>query len=289
MSAAGGPSEMGRYPAQTVHVGLVGKGIQGSRTPSMHMAEGAAQGLAYRYDLIDVDAMAAAATLREIVERAEADGFAGLNVTFPFKKDVIAFVDHLSDNARRVGAVNTIVFRQGRRFGHNTDFWGFAESLRRGLGEADRRHVLLLGAGGAGGALAHALLSLGVVDLMIADSNLQAAAALADQVGGRVAVDMAEAANRADGIVNATPMGMAKMPGTAIDPSLLQPRHWVNDIVYFPLETELLRQARLRGCRVLSGAGMAVFQAVRAFELFTGLEADPARMRLAFEAFAKTD
>ncbi|TPW31829.1 shikimate dehydrogenase [Martelella alba] len=289
MSAAGGPSETGRGPVHTVHVGLVGKGIQGSRTPAMHMAEGTAQGIAYRYDLIDVDAMETPVTLREIVERAEADGFAGLNITFPFKKDVIGFVDHLSDNARKVGAVNTVVFKDGQRFGHNTDFWGFAESLRRGLGEADRRHVLLLGAGGAGGALAHALLSLGVVDLMIADNNEAAAAALADQVGGRVAVDMAEAANRADGIVNATPMGMAKMPGTAIDPALLQARHWVNDIVYFPLETELLRQARLRGCRVLSGAGMAVFQAVRAFELFTGLEADPARMRLAFEAFAKTD
>ena len=215
-------------------------------------------------------------------------GFAGVNITFPYKKAVIDLLDEISDPARRVGAVNTVVFANGGRRGHNTDFWGFSESLRQGLPDVPKQTVLLLGAGGAGGAVAHALKSLGVETLLIHDRDRLAAKHLADDVGAVVVDDLAQSAANADGIVNATPMGMAKLPGTAIDPVMLAPRHWVADIVYFPLETELLRAARLAGCRTLSGAGMAVFQAVRAFGLFTGLSADPARMRATFETFDKT-
>jgi shikimate dehydrogenase len=123
---------------------------------------------------------------------------------------------------------------------------------------------------------------------MIADTRPGAAEALAEAVGGpaEAAEDVKEAVRIADGIVNATPVGMAKLPGTPIPPALLEPRHWVADIVYFPLETELLKVARDRGCRVLSGAGMAVFQAVRAFELFTGRTADADRMRQTFQRLA---
>lgn len=272
--------------ASARHVGLIGKGIQASRTPRMHVEEAAAQGVALRYDLIDPDAMSGGEPrLEAMLDEAEAAGFAGVNVTFPYKKAVMAHLDTLSASASKVGAVNTVVFEGGQRHGHNTDFLGFADAVRLGLAGAAMETVLLLGAGGAGGAVAHALKSLGVAQLLIHDIDAAAAEALADDVAGAVVTDLAHAAAAAEGIVNATPMGMAKLPGTAIEPGLIEPRHWVSDIVYFPLETELLRLARATGCRTLDGAAMAVFQAVRAFALFTGRSADPARMRAAFESF----
>ncbi len=266
----------------TLRMGLVGRGIGPSRTPAMHEKEAAAQGLACRYELLDADGIED--SLSEILDWAEAAGFAGLNVTFPYKQEVIAHLDGLSDAARRIGAVNTIVFRDGGRFGHNTDFWGFSESLRQGLPDETLGTVLLLGAGGAGAALAHALTDLGAGSLLIADTRQGAAEDLARAAGPHAepVSDLTGAAARADGIVNATPMGMAKRPGTPIDPALIEQRHWVADIVYFPLETELLKAARARGCRTLSGEGMAVFQAVRAFQLFTGRPADADRMRETF-------
>ncbi len=269
-------------PARLLRMGLVGRGIQLSRTPAMHEAEAAAQGLDCRYVLLDTDADTED-DLPAILSRAEAEGFVGLNVTFPYKQAVMSHLHHLSDAARRVGAVNTVVFRDGERFGHNTDFWGFAESLRTGLPGAPLTDVLLIGAGGAGGALAHALSDMGAERIRIADTREGAAEALARAVPqAEPASNLAEAASLATGIVNATPVGMAKLPGMPIDPARLEPRHWIADIIYFPLETEFLRTARALGCRTLSGEGMAVFQAVRAFQLFSGHPADADRMRATF-------
>lgn len=270
-----------------VQVGLIGKGIQRSRTPAMHVAEGQELGLDYRYDLIDPEQMSGPEpSISDLLTQAEADGCAGVNVTYPYKKASLAHLDEVSDAAARIGAVNTVVFRDGRRFGHNTDFWGFAESMRRGMSDADMGTVLLLGAGGAGCAVAHALVSLGAGKVLICDQSTAAAESLAQEIDGEVVTDITTAASCADGIVNATPMGMAKLPGSAISPELLETRHWAVDIVYFPMETEFLRDARLRGCRTLDGGGMAVFQAVRAFELFTGQQPDAQRMQVTFEAFS---
>ena len=275
--------------ARPLRLGLVGRGIQLSRTPRMHEAEAAAHGIACRYELLDTGA-GVTGTLAEILDRAEADGFAGLNVTYPFKQEAVALVDTLSAGARRVGAINTIVFAGGRRAGHNTDFWGFGESVRRDLPDAAMGTVLLIGAGGAGAAVGHALADMGAGRILIADTRADAADALAraiNEAGADRAAradDLAVAAAAADGIVNATPVGMASLPGTALDIDLLAPRHWVADIIYFPLETELLRAARAKGCATLAGEGMAVFQAVRAFELFTGLTPDAARMRGTFRS-----
>ncbi|WP_336245331.1 shikimate dehydrogenase [Maritimibacter dapengensis] len=271
--------------ARKVQVGLIGRGIMLSRTPGMHVAEGHAHGLEYTYDFIDPETMSGDPALADLLDEAEASGFAGLNVTFPYKREVIELLDGLSDAAGKVGAVNTVVFREGKRFGHNTDFWGFAESLRQGLPTVAREAVLLLGAGGAGGAVGHALRETAVKTIFVYDQNAGAAEALAKDIGGRATTDLATAAAEADGIVNATPMGMAKLPGMAIPADLIEARHWVADIVYFPRETQLLATARAKGCEVLDGSGMAVFQAVRAFKLFTGLDPDPARMRATFEAF----
>jgi shikimate dehydrogenase len=280
-------------PGRAILVGLLGRGIQLSRTPAMHEAEARARDIPYIYRLLDADLMGMPApSLSDLLRFAEHLGFSGFNVTFPYKQEILPLLDELSPAAREVGSVNTVVFRGGRRFGHNTDVWGFRESFDRDMGAAARGAVLLLGAGGAGAAVAQALLDRGVGRLLIADTEPLRASQLAARLNTRFGAgradsvqDIAEAAGAADGIVNATPVGMAKLPGMPVRPQHISARHWVADIVYFPLETELLAHARRLGCRTLSGEGMAVFQAVRAFELFTGIQPDADRMKAAFAAF----
>jgi shikimate dehydrogenase len=270
----------------SVLVGLIGTGIQASRTPALHEREGAEHGLRCIYKLIDLEALGLGAdALPELLTAAQSFGFAGLNITHPCKQAVIPLLDDLSPDARDLGAVNTVVLKDGRRVGHNTDWWGFAESFRRELTDVRRDRVVQFGAGGAGAAVAHALLTLGVGELAIVDTEEERAGRLAAALRGRFGdarasanARVSEAVAAADGIVNTTPLGMANYPGMVVPAGLLRPDLWVADIVYFPLETELLRQARAQGCRTMSGGGMAVFQAVGAFRLFTGRDADPGRM-----------
>jgi shikimate dehydrogenase len=269
-----------------MRAGLIGSGIQASLTPAMHMREGEAQGFPYEYELIDLGRLGAGvADLPRLVEEAEARGLSGLNITHPCKQSVIAHLDELSPEARDLGAVNTIVLHQGRRKGYNTDWWGFAESFRRSLPDADLSSALQLGAGGAGAATAYAMLSLGLRRLLVSDREPQRAEALVAAMSPlfpaaeiQVATALAPAMRQAAGLVHATPTGMAGYPGLPLPAELLERRHWVAEVVYFPLETELLREARQRGCRTLDGGGMAVFQAVGAFRLFTGREPDAGRM-----------
>jgi shikimate dehydrogenase len=289
----------GREPvpvAASILVGLLGRGIQASRTPAMHEAEARALGLSYVYRLLDTDMMCETApALAELIGHAERFGFTGFNVTFPYKQEIIPLLDEVSPSAQTLGSVNTVVLKDGKRIGHNTDMAGFKQSFDRDMAGARRAQVLLLGAGGAGAAVARALLDSGVRKLLLTDTDPDRANRLAARLASmpgvpavEVASDLAEAARRADGIVNATPVGMAKLPGMPIAADLLRPECWVADIVYFPLETELLREARQRGCRTLDGSGMAVFQAAEAFELLTGRRPDANRMAATFAAFDLT-
>ena len=274
--------------------GLIGSGIQASRTPAMQEREGAEQGLRLIYRLIDLDILRLGPeALGELLTAAERMGFSGLNITYPCKQAVVPLLDQLSPDARALGAVNTVLLKDGQRIGHNTDCSGFAESFQRGLPDVRRDHVVQLGAGGAGAAVAHALLANSVGRLAISDTDAARAEALATDLAARfgagraVAVgDLAAEVAAADGLVNCTPVGMAKLPGTPLPIALLRPALWVAEIVYFPLETELLRAARAIGCRTLDGGGMAVFQAVDAFRLFTGHEPDAARMQRHFAAMS---
>ena len=271
-------------------VGLIGEGIQESLSPALHEQEARCQGLSLHYQLIDLATSGrSVADLPQLIESAEAAGFDGLNITYPCKQAVLPLLTELSEDARAIGAVNTVVFREGKRKGFNTDCSGFAMSFGQKLGDAARRRVVLLGAGGAGAAIAHAAMSFGVEQLFIVDRDHERAEMLARRVAGNhpgqvvaSADELASAAKRADGLIHATPTGMAAHPGLAFDPSLLRPEMWVAEIVYFPLETELLRAARKRGCRTLDGGGMMVWQAVGAFEHFTGIRPDAARMETHF-------
>lgn len=275
-----------------VLAGLIGAGIQASRTPALHEHEGDAQGLRYLYRLIDLDQLKLdSSALPDLLMAAERMNFTGLNITFPCKQAIIPLLDELSPEARGIGAVNTVVLKDGKRIGHNTDCLGFAEGFRRGLKDVARERVVQMGAGGAGAAVAHALLSEGVQLLSIFDVDQSRAQSLANNLNqhfgfGRAVAghDLPGTLGQADGLVNTTPMGMKKLPGTPVPVELLRAQLWVAEIVYFPLETELLRNARALGCRTLDGGNMAVFQAVKAFELFSGVVPDAQRMLAHFQS-----
>lgn len=277
---------------QTVLAGLIGAGIQASRTPALHEHEGDAQGLRYLYRLIDLDQLQLDSNaLPDLLMAAERMNFTGLNITFPCKQAIIPLLDELSPEARGIGAVNTVVLKDGKRIGHNTDCLGFAEGFRRGLQGVALERVVQMGAGGAGAAVAHALLSEGVQQLSIFDVEISRAQSLADNLNQHFGSDRAVAGHdlaltlaEADGLVNTTPMGMKKLPGMPVPVELLRAELWVAEIVYFPLETELLRNARALGCRTLDGGTMAVFQAVKAFELFSGVVPDAQRMLEHFQS-----
>ncbi|GIJ48681.1 shikimate dehydrogenase [Virgisporangium aliadipatigenens] len=271
----------------TCRCGLIGTGIGASLSPALHRVEAAHRGLALDYTLFDVDPPDTRAALGRLLADAERDGFAGLNITHPFKQQVIELLDHLSPQAHAIGAVNTVVFRDGRRHGHNTDAHGFTAAFRDGLPDAATGRVVQLGAGGAGAACAYAQLRMGAGHLTVVDPDAGRRRTLAASLArhfdaGRVAVaapdDLPAVVAEADGVVNASPVGMAAHPGSPLPTALLRRGLWVVDIVYMPVETELLRAARAAGARAVGGAGMCVYQAAAAFRLFTGHTPDTARM-----------
>ncbi len=261
---------------------LIGKGIAASLTPSMHKAAGAALGIDYVYDRYDLATDACANwSLDQAMDTAQAAGCRGVNVTYPFKQEVMALLDEMSPQARDIGAVNTVIFDGQKRTGHNTDYLGFRDGFARDMKAKPRDAVLLLGAGGAGCAVGLALIDLGTSTVWIHDQSQKAALALAARLTAlrpqvRCAVWQSQGA--VDGILNATPMGMANHPGQAISLNDVVVRRWVGDIVYFPLQTALLRDATRRGLHVMTGKGMAVGQAAETFKLFTGRDPDYALM-----------
>lgn len=263
--------------------GLIGHGISRSLTPSLHHAEAARHGLTYVYRRVDIQQLGLTPEQGAALVRPAAQlGFSGLNITHPCKQLVLPHVDDLSPSAALIGAVNAVVFRDGRIIGHNTDVTGFAQGFRQHMADAALGRVVQIGTGGAGAAVAYALVDLGVQELVLVDAEpdraSRTAGAVARHTGASVVattVDQLPAQlPAADGIVNSTPVGMAHHPGTPVDPTLLLDRQWVVDVVYRPLETELVREARARGCRVATGAGMAIGQAAESFALFTGRAAD---------------
>ena len=277
----------------TVLLGLVGAGIGASRSPTMHMAEAAAQGFACEYRRLDLDVLGM--ELAAVLDRAQRAGFRGLNITHPAKQAVIPLLDDLSDEARALGAVNTVVFEDGplglKRIGHNTDASGFAAGFRLQLPDVGLGRVVQIGAGGAGAAVAHAVLAMGAGSLTLFDIDPARAAGLAANLNahfgtGRAVAGtgLADAVAVADGLVHATPTGMVKHPGLPLPAALLRPGLWVAEVVYVPIDTALVLAARAVGAPVADGGGMAVFQAADAFRHFTGREPNLARMRTGFLA-----
>jgi shikimate dehydrogenase len=283
------------HSATTHRLGLIGAHIGPSLSPALHEREAEELGLQCVYERIDIEVLGLAPErVDELLRITRGLGFRGVNVTHPCKQLVVEHLDGLSSDAATIGAVNTVVFDGPNAIGHNTDCSGFREAFARGMPDIAIDRVVLLGAGGAGAAVGHAALSLGTEALLVMDARREQAEELARLLSRRhgrgraVAIDaLAAELESADGLIHATPTGMASRPGMPFDADLLHDRLWVAEVVYRPLETELLAEARRRGCRTLDGGGMAVNQAALSFALFTGLEPDPERMERHFRELAE--
>lgn len=279
-------------------IGLIGAGLGPSLSPALHEREADRLGLRYQYRRLDLLELGLEPErIGELLAAARLTGYTGLNITHPVKQLVTAHLDVLSEEAAVLGAVNTVLFKGGKALGYNTDASGFARSAMGGLAGADMDRIVLLGAGGAGAAVAHALLGIGAGAIRVLDLDADRSARLVDALGahfGRHRVsagpldELQSALAAADGLVHATPTGMREHPGSAVPQAFLHPGLWVADVVYFPLETELLTDARAAGCRVLDGGRMAVYQAVDSMRLFTGVEPDADRMLRHFDELVHT-
>ncbi|MBB4909610.1 shikimate dehydrogenase [Actinophytocola algeriensis] len=264
-------------------VGLVGTGIGPSLSPALHEREADLLGLRYLYRRLDLDDLGLPPEqVGDLLAAARLAGYDGLNVTHPCKQLVLPHLDELDATAAALGAVNTVVFRDGTAIGHNTDTTGFARAMHSGLPDVRLGHVVILGAGGAGAACAHAL---GTSRITVFDRDEARAASLVARLGDRATTggSIEDAIAHADGLVHATPTGMDAHPGLPLPAELLASSLWVADVVYRPLTTALVETARARGCRVLDGGRMAVFQAADAFRLFTGRTPDADRMLRFFD------
>ncbi|GAA2517897.1 shikimate dehydrogenase [Kocuria salsicia] len=286
-------------------VGLVGDGITESLTPPMHEREADHHGLRYLYRPVDLAVIGRPGEdVGQLLSAGRDLGFNAFNITHPCKQLVLEHLDEIDPQAEAIQAVNTVLLQDGRFIGHNTDCSGFTRGFEKGLDGVAPGRVVQFGSGGAGSAVAEALLGLGAVQLSLVDMDVARAAERAAELAARYpqatveSVTAAQAPGQiaaADGVVNATPMGMHHHPGAPFDLDLLRPTHWVADVVYLPMDTPLVRAARALGCAVLDGGHMAVGQAVDAFALITGTTPDSARMRAHFlqltgqEAPAGTD
>jgi shikimate dehydrogenase len=280
-----------RYPTDRILTGLLGAPIKHSASPAMHERAAEALGLSCHYQLVEV-AGAGREELRILLDGVRRLGFAGINVTFPYKEAVVALLDELVPGAARIGAVNTVVVRDGRLIGHNTDTSGFARAVSQLVTASSYGPVAVIGAGGVGKAIAFALADLGVSELRIFDTEhakaTQLAALIKDQgkmTGTTCVGDSVEDALRGvAGVVNGSPVGMLPSLGSPVPDTLLHAGMWVADAVYSPLWTPLLQAAKARGCAVMTGRELAIYQAADAFELFTGVVPSTAEMGIAFDS-----
>jgi shikimate dehydrogenase len=272
-------------------VGIFGYPVAHSRSPAMHNAAFQALKLDYHYLPFAIKPAGLAAAVQAI----RALGMAGVNLTIPHKERVIPYLDELSAEARHIGAVNTVVNHQGRLIGHNTDGRGFLLALRAAWHLSMRgRGVCLLGAGGAARAVAMALVGAGVERLFIANRHLNRAEQLARAVCGRKAhssmrvcaiplsdTALKRAAADCECLVNATAVGLRHRDPRLVSPAVVRGFPLVCDLIYQPVVTLLLRDARAAGCRTINGLGMLVYQGALSFQLWTGRKAPIAVMERA--------
>lgn len=274
--------------AAPVRLGLIGDNIAASQAPRLHEIAGRLLGAPTRYDRLTPREMGR--DFEGVFDAARADGFRGLNITYPYKERVVALVSIPDLQVAALGAVNTVVFDAAGAAGFNTDWSGFVAAYRRVLGARPPGPVCMVGAGGVGKAVSFGLLALGLETLAIVERDLPKAEALADalrraapSLDVRVTDEVAAGAAGAAGLVNCTPVGMAGHAGTPLPRALMKGASWAFDAVYTPVETRFLQDAAAEGLRVLSGWELYFYQGLHAVELFHGRPIEEGALRRALE------
>lgn len=262
----------------TSTVGIIGYPLGHSASPAFQQAA---------FDHLGIDASYLAwetppDAISEQMESLRGPGLLGANVTVPHKQAVVPFLDEVSQAAQDTGAVNTIVNREGRLTGHNTDVTGFLRALQEDAGfQAQGKRALVLGAGGSARAVVYGLLKEGAGQVTIANRTVERAYRLIDALGSPrnasvVLLDPAALSNGWDLIVNCTTLGMRHAPGeneTPLPDDAIPANSLVYDLVYNPEETPLLQAAARAGARTLGGLPMLIYQGAEAFRLWTGQDA----------------
>ncbi len=258
----------------TIKAGVIGWPIAHSLSPRLHGYWLDQQGIAGTYQALPVQPEKLAESLTEFVDQ----GYAGLNVTVPHKEAVMDSLDEISNAARRIGAVNTLVFEGGVMKGSNTDGFGFMENLKAGHAgfDASRGPAVVLGAGGAARAVVAALTDAGAPEIRLLNRTRDRAEALAEDLSGPITTGdwdtRHEALDGAALLVNTTTLGMTGKPPLELMLDDLPQDALVNDIVYAPLQTGLLARATARGNPVVDGIGMLLHQARPGFAAWFGVE-----------------
>jgi shikimate dehydrogenase len=267
-----------------VRLGLIGDNIARSRSPLLHVEAGRLCGIEVSYErLVPADL---GLKFEAVFERCRDRGFHGINITYPYKEQVVPLVSVDIPEVSRIGACNTVLFTGPRAIGYNTDHSGFLAAYRNAFGWRDPGTVAMAGAGGVGKAIAFALAELGCRRLRLHDPRRDRAFALAWSIREGVAAmavevcaSIGEAASDADGVINCTPLGMTGNPGTAVPARLMAQARWAFDAVYTPVETQFLTDARAAGLEVMSGYELYFHQGVDAFRIFTGREVPQSALR----------
>lgn len=261
-------------------LGLIGKGISRSQSARLHVLLGRMCGMDVSYDYLDSDQIEDFDLIKQLTTCAEI-GYAGVNVTHPYKTSVRKLITPRKRLPAALGAVNTVVFREDGWRGDNTDFVGFMRGYKKQFGDAKPGTVLQLGAGGVGLATAFGLRGLGADKILVHDKDitrgveLVATLTAADVQAEFVSAEnLSDAVRSADGLINCTPIGMNQYPGCPFEVDLLGGQKWAFDAVYTPVETAFLRTATKSGIDVMTGFELFFFQGIEAFEVFSGAEID---------------
>ncbi len=266
-------------------LGLIGTGISRSRAPELHRLAGRLYGMEVSYDLLEQQS-ATTSAFDNAFRHCQSQGYRGVNVTHPFKEHACASVHVASEQVRRLGAVNTIRFDPGTPAqGFNTDYSGFKRAFATRFPGRRPGTATIVGAGGVGRAIAFGLVDLGAEAIRLFDADVSKAERLAAALrsNAKVRVSVCErldhATASADGLVNATPVGMHHHPGTPIPRELIDGQSWAFEAIYTPADTRFVLDATRAGLQVLGGYELFFYQGVDAFEIFSGVRVDAARLR----------
>ena len=275
--------------AHDLRLGLIGDNIARSRSPLLHRLAGAQTGRRVCYDSLiprELDQ-----SFDEVFATCAASGYRGINVTYPYKEIVITRLSIQDPLVRAMGAVNTVLFESEGPVGYNTDYSGFVAAYRGARGDMPPGVVLMIGTGGVGRAIAFGLARLGASEIRLVDHDPERAEALAEALRPvapdtalTIWTDAEAAAQGAQGLINATPVGMVGYDGTPLVRAAMAGADWAFDAVYTPSDTQFLTDAAASGLDVISGWELFFHQGVDAWGHFVGTELDQSALRAALLA-----